>query len=1045
MFRFKFPFYIYILFSSLQVFYYLTMSISNNSDLINSWIDRIVVKPNNHPIYIHANVFFSMYCDHMTSPTFTNVGYFIRALKKAMKTKPRIPNIKISESIKIKDNKRRHYIIIYNYSDKNCHLLSDKTSHASSDICSPQQSDMITMMVIIDVADLRLKTLIYFKVQHKPTSSPSLLLSPSTLSPSNLTPSQPPPSLALPLPLTIHTTIPSDMPTKTPSNYPLLQSLGIHASFDNDDEVNKIESLLAELVVLHKTNKKQMHFSHLGNGKPGLLVQIPRAKNFLTYEKNKRKEHWLEACIQFIATNTTSSSNSLDNVTAWLLKVIHKNNRNTFLNVATQMGLHVVQKMNSIEAAAMWTEANVSLRSARIILSHLNLKFKNRVQVPLHQLSLLSAITDRLQPVFGSFIYNKNEGVSNKEQMKEKIQYWTYPIIDLLLYDYQRLLQSEMPIFREYGYNSKVFEGKMGVMIIIGSDHGCSKSRFLIRTNYLDSKSRRKMNKADYGTRTLQFAEVDCKKDVCDVHSKIAPDINIAIKKLGESKLVALKVGKKIAKCMLLPIEAKEIHTLLDKNDIYIIYLLNQEVVKIDSEVNLSLGSLSESIEIKTIIQKFQVVIAGDLSYFATCTGRDGHSHCWCPYCDATQSDWSNHFVTPHKMSLSSLYHYASIYSKKTSKQNDTKGVIMRPLLDVEPHYYIVPILHLLIGIVNKEWITMLNFFDEFVENVSDEEADLKDKKLIIETKLQELGEELEILTVNKDVSCMEMAVSKDATEIYNASVKRIKAINIQKKKDNHELRKLKLNLNNEQQKRGYKDDGLEDSLYGILEDCKIQKQHFHGGSMNGVCCRRLLDNLDIIFPKIKRITSDRLKSNAQRKYDRDITILTEVIEKFEYLFETTDLVFSNLRILAPSEEEVCDTEKAIKVLEQIWKDLELHVTPKAHILFDHTVEQIRFFEGISDLVEDFIERSHQMGKKLDHLVARMSSQGFRKQELTKIRRRWLSNDPFVLKQLSKVHDLNKRKKLDSPIPTSNAITKARETKRVKRERVKTTFEMHHY
>ena len=134
---------------------------------------------------------------------------------------------------------------------------------------------------------------------------------------------------------------------------------------------------------------------------------------------------------------------------------------------------------------------------------------------------------------------------------------------------------------------------------------------------------------------------------------------------------------------------------------------------------------------------------------------------------------------------------------------------------------------------------------------------------------------------------------------------------------------------------------------------------------MNGVCCQRLLDNVETIFKKITILTSERLKLNNERNFDIDIMIITDVLTKFEYLFETTDLVFSNLRLLAPTEEEINETEKAIKVLEQIWKDLELYVTPKAHILFYHTIEQMRFFEGISDMVEDFIERFQQVEKNL--------------------------------------------------------------------------------
>ena len=153
------------------------------------------------------------------------------------------------------------------------------------------------------------------------------------------------------------------------------------------------------------------------------------------------------------------------------------------------------------------------------------------------------------------------------------------------------------------------------------------------------------------------------------------------------------------------------------------------------------------------------------------------------------------------------------------------------------------------------------------------------------------------------------------------------------------------MNLKKEQQKRSNENNTLEDSLYSILEGCKIQKQHFHGGAMNGVCCRRLLDNVETIFKKIRKLTSERLKLNTKRNFDVDIKIVTDVLTKFEYLFETTDLVFSNLRLLAPTEEEINETEKAIKVLEQVWKDLELYVTPKAHILFYHTIEQVRFLK----------------------------------------------------------------------------------------------------
>ena len=186
-------------------------------------------------------------------------------------------------------------------------------------------------------------------------------------------------------------------------------------SESNENDL-KIEALLSELVSLHKKKNKNLKFSHLGNGKPGLLIQVPRAKHYTGYDANERKTKWLETSLKFISNNSKMSS--LDDVTSWLLRSIYKHNPSTFLKAATDLGLHIVQKMNNIEAAAMWTEANVSIRSARIILSHLNQKFKHRVQVPLKQVSALGAITDRLQPMFKNFFFCKNDGDINKEQKR---------------------------------------------------------------------------------------------------------------------------------------------------------------------------------------------------------------------------------------------------------------------------------------------------------------------------------------------------------------------------------------------------------------------------------------------------------------------------------------------------------------------------------------------------------------------------------------------------------------------------------------------------
>ena len=968
--------------------------------------------------------------------SFNTTGAFNRSLKVVLgKHKSEIKNI---TTCTLRENNRRKTFVILTSSDK---IISDMLSDITySDI-------KLYPALITDINDSRIQFLRITAPSKSPTTIPCTI----TPSQSSLFHTEPlvttsptlvkqtvPIQLLLPTTLILPTTPTTDTFPIVNSKYSLLSSLGINTNFDTEENETKLRNLLAELIALHKSNNKELNFTHLGNSKPGVLIQIPKASTYDSYNRNERRNHWLEKSLNFIANHSNNKS-SFEEVTSWLLRDVHKKYPTTFLKVATDLGLHVVQTMNSIEAAAMWTEANVPIRVARIILSHLHKKFKNRVQVPFSQINMLSCISNKLNTVFDSFLYQKI--TNSSEKSKEKIEFWTYAISDLLELDFERLLLTENVPKSGFGYTSKAFGDKKGVIIIIGSDHGGGKSRFLIRTNYLDSKSRRNVNKVDYGTRTIQFAEVNCKKDVHEVHAKISPDINEAIKKLESSMLVSVGYSKKYLKCIFIPNIATDVRTVMDSLNIHVEYCVNGEIERKVLNVDKEYQHLIP--EINKVIPMMKVVVAGDLSYFATCTGRDGHSHCRCPYCDLTPSAWSNAYVTPHLITLKQLHEYADIHQHSRKKNDDTKGVIMAPLLEIEPSYYIVPILHLLIGIVNKEWTSMVHFFDEFVENVSDIEATLKDTKLEFEIIIDELKDDIEVLTVNRNMACLEKETSNEADICYKQSIKDLKKLNESKKEKTSELRNINSKLKVEQQKRLNDEEGMENLLYNILEDSHIQKQHFHGGAMNGVCCRRLLDNLDIIFPKIRKIASERLALNKNRDIEQDMKTLTSVINKFQALFETTDVVFLHLRILDPTDEEIEVLRKGIKVLEKLWCEMDLVITPKVHILFIHAMVQVHHFGGIADLVEDFIEKSYQIGKKLDHLVARMSSQGFCKQELVKIRRQWLSNDPAVLQQLATVQQSRKRNSKHSP---SIKITKsmiARDTKRVKRERVQLTFDGH--
>ena len=93
------------------------------------------------------------------------------------------------------------------------------------------------------------------------------------------------------------------------------------------------------------------------------------------------------------------------------------------------------------------------------------------------------------------------------------------------------------------------------------------------------------------------------------------------------------------------------------------------------------------------------------------------------------------------------------------------------------------------------------------------------------------------------------------------------------------------------------------------------------------------------------------------------MTRLTGVVDMFKLLFEYMDIVFSKLRILDPTELEIEEIDTAIKGLEKLWRQLDLNITPKMHILTYHTIEQVRRFGGIAHKVEDYIEKVTKLEK----------------------------------------------------------------------------------
>ena len=245
--------------------------------------------------------------------------------------------------------------------------------------------------------------------------------------------------------------------------------------------------------------------------------------------------------------------------------------------------------------------------------------------------------------------------------------------------------------------------------------------------------------------------------------------------------------------------------------------------------------------------------------------------------------------------------------------------------------------------------------------------------------------------------------------------------------KNNKEIMKIKPKCLDLRKKRLGRTDGLDSLIDDLLKkEANIYREAYHGGEMNGVCVRRFLEQSSFLMDKMTELVCERRNiNNGRRRYDNRCTSeeLKETLNTYNDLFRVMDLVFSLLRIPAPTKYDIKNAKKAVAKLEEIWRGLNISETPKAHILFKHTVLQYELFGGIADKVEDFVEKSHQVGKRLEYLTSRLPSGDYQRKQHIHFQRMWMHQDPRVEQQILNVHTSRKRK-------ISNPSMKSFEVKR---------------
>jgi hypothetical protein len=138
--------------------------------------------------------------------------------------------------------------------------------------------------------------------------------------------------------------------------------------------------------------------------------------------------------------------------------------------------------------------------------------------------------------------------------------------------------------------------------------------------------------------------------------------------------------------------------------------------------------------------------------------------------------------------------------------------------------------------------------------------------------------------------------------------------------------RKLKQQLQHSSRRFGQRREKIKTPILAEIENILMEHNicaaAYHGGKLNGVDCRELIQLAKLLFRKIQN-----------------------------YLLST---------------------EKALDNLDYMWKMAKMNFTPKLHCLLVHAIYHMRLFEWIGDTLEDDMEHMHQISARIEAQLSHM-------------------------------------------------------------------------
>lgn len=637
---------------------------------------------------------------------------------------------------------------------------------------------------------------------------------------------------------------------QSPTKYPVMKRYGIPLG-----EARVHQGLLKELYQLNKKSfGTRSMFVDLGDNKKSSFVLIPQSHGYNRLRVNETKHKWFGTLMSALGGEGNEASSARD-------LFIHVSRQEQFrekiIEGVKQSGIRTFPEFDPIATFAMQSAANLNESQLAMLRRCCKAECGDYLFSSPFQIQRVLDL-EHVLPLIGTLTIGT-----------EKIP-WMYKSVIEIVCLYMKTLLCES--------KGTLIARRVDVSVCVDHGKGHSRATMLVVARFWNDGVWTKKQQS------FSVGSARCRKDSAEIVSGT----------FGERLNDDLKYLK-----------AEGLLSFLKKNggensfeDGYI--MVGRQNMAPDNAVWIG----------EAVIELF---MSGDLLWFHTALGKEGYQSWWCPYCSGFKNDWQekNHEAAS-AWTLDSLKEQARrIAAGELTRKNarEVLGVKDAPIFDaIEVDHYVVPVLHLTIGLAN-------DMLDHLVSECQAAAETFTTAYYILEGELarvvQDLGQaSVELCTFMADkkeyikdcrrrlrmkhrMTTEEAAALDEEWDQFNGERKALQdnldQLKIAKERAEATFQEERNKPENSKQfgqpVRAFVDD--------VLRKKNIDRAVQHGGKLEGNQCRKLLRYSKEILLEIKEFILSRPAECRVVGSDSEIE---EVFSWHEFLLIALDGVLSGLR-----------------------------------------------------------------------------------------------------------------------------------------------------